>query len=1015
MNFLASLATSARGLISRAGAVATIFVVAVVAVAAAVAAPAYYAGGKRSILADTLSASTVLGDGIGVTQSGPVSASFEPLTAALAADLGRSAKLFAPAVEAREATAVYPAATETLSLVSRTGLCAHLAVRGACPTAAGQIMATPGLARANGWELGQRIRLPAWGTLTLTGLYTPPRSGGAYWFDRLTTYFPVEYPLSGPGGKGSPSAYDALFTAPSTLLAAGASAQGDIVIDQSLDPSRVSPAGLGSLSTAVQAAIGDQTLAGQQAVVQSDIPTTVSTVRRAWTSLSVPVLVVTLELLALAWLLLFVLFGDASEARGPEVALAKLRGYSRWRTSAFALSEPLLLLATSYPVGLLAGWGVTELLGRSLLRPGTALGLPGLGWATGALAVAGGVAAVVVAGRRTLRRDVMAQWRHTGDPTARGWVVDTVLLTAAVAGLVELEASGALSSTDHPLTLLFPGLLGLAVAVVASRLLPLICAAAAALSRRGVVGFLALRQVARRPSGSRTTTILAASFALATFAVSAWAVAGQNYQRVATLRMGAPVVLDVTTPAGSDLAADVARADPSGRRATPVEEYSSNGSLTMAVDPARWNAIAAWRGARLPARTVAALNPPEAAPLVLHGDALRVHLDVSRISLAQSTLNLDFQLAGGVAPTPVQLAVPSTPGPATATVALPPCPCTLSDVGLSGPPADAGGPNRLEATVAITGLDVHGAGGWKPVPAAALAARDWYAHADGGGTSRVSPRAAGGLRWIVSVPASVSAVLSFRDRPFPLPALAAAPVVDGRTGPATTAGLDGRALPVDVIATAGSVPGGPADGVVVDIAYAQIAAAGDLALTVQQVWTRPGSGAAVAGALRAEGVQVQSVRSAAEATAALDRSGPGLAENLFLAEAAAAALLASGGSVLALYLFARRRRYEMAALASVGVTRRSLLRTVVSEQLIVLGYGAAVGMITGLVAVLLAVRDVPEFATRPAGIPLATFPSATTLAVALAAALVVIMAAGTGASLTLMRSVTASQLREAPQ
>ena len=121
---------------------------------------------------------------------------------------------------------------------------------------------------------------------------------------------------------------------------------------------------------------------------------------------------------------------------------------------------------------------------------------------------------------------------------------------------IDLAVSGRISSArPGTLVLLVPGLLGLAVAVIASRLLPLGCQAAfARTGRGGGLGLLlALRHVARRPGGARTTIVLATAFALAAFAVSAWSVGRDNQQHVAAIEVGAPTVLTVSVPAGKDL------------------------------------------------------------------------------------------------------------------------------------------------------------------------------------------------------------------------------------------------------------------------------------------------------------------------------------------------------------------------------------------------------------------------------------------------------------------------------
>ena len=69
---------------------------------------------------------------------------------------------------------------------------------------------------------------------------------------------------------------------------------------------------------------------------------------------------------------------------------------------------------------------------------------------------------------------------------------------------------------------------------------------------------------------------------------------------------------------------------------------------------------------------------------------------------------------------------------------------------------------------------------------------------------------------------------------------------------------------------------------------------------------------------------------------------------LFLADAAAATLLAAGAAILDLYLSARRRRYEYAALSASGVSFRTLRRAVLAELALVLGFGSVIGVVIGV-------------------------------------------------------------------
>ena len=179
-------------------------------------------------------------------------------------------------------------------------------------------------------------------------------------------------------------------------------------------------------------------------------------------------------------------------------------------------------------------------------------------------------------------------------------MIDAVLATGAAAGLLELAVTGQIGSARRGvLGLLVPGLLGLAVAVIASRLLPLACRAAFAWTgtRGGLALFLALRHVARRPGGTRTTIVLATAFALSTFAVTAWTVGRSNEHLVADAEVGAPTVLTVGVTARPQPRDHRGPGRPGGRRAAAVDRYTSTSSGTagltvLAVDPQRFARVA---------------------------------------------------------------------------------------------------------------------------------------------------------------------------------------------------------------------------------------------------------------------------------------------------------------------------------------------------------------------------------------------------------------------------------------
>ncbi|HXP57573.1 MAG TPA: hypothetical protein VN847_21595, partial [Streptosporangiaceae bacterium] len=560
-----------------------------------------YSAARTSILRDTLATQPVAARGYEVDDTGALPQLLgqlpptqkKQLDSALGSLAGRG--LFGPPVYSLQGSLSLPLYNTSVPLVWRTSVCAHLRIEGKCPAAAYQVAISRSTARLAGWHVGQQLHFPGEKPLTVTGLYQVADPNQDYWFGNA--------PGSSQQSARDSSPFLAMFTPLATIQAGPAQAQGTATVDEVLRSDQVTGDEVGQLGTAITAFSQDPVLANAQMLVSTSIPAMLTSVQSGWTSLAVPILLITLQLLALCLLLLFLAVTDAVEGRGAEIALAKLRGRGTWSTAVFGLSEPVILLALALPAGVLAGWGATALLSRLLLRHGTPVELAGLAWIAAVAATLGGLTAAVLAARRTLRRPVLEEWRRSGlRMNSRGWVADAVLATAAVAGLLELYLSGQVNSArPGTLILLVPGLLGLTVAVIASRLLPAGCRAAYARTGRGggLGTFLAIRHVARRPSGVRATMVLIAAIALTTFAVSAWSVGGRNQQRVAAVEVGAPTVLTVNVPAGKNLSTLVAQADPSGHQAAAVDSYTgtssgSNGLTVLAVDPQRFAQVATW-------------------------------------------------------------------------------------------------------------------------------------------------------------------------------------------------------------------------------------------------------------------------------------------------------------------------------------------------------------------------------------------------------------------------------------
>jgi putative ABC transport system permease protein len=1031
---MTGLLSALRGLAHRAGISLSILLVALVAVAAVTIGPAYYTAAQSSILQDTVNQAQVTGRGLEVNQSGPAAA-ISMVTAvvqpALAGHLGGAAvlhRIFARPITAAETTV--QAHGQTVPLVHRSGMCAHLRfAAGHCPSGADQVVVSRSLAFLFHWHLGQRIAVPTWKHLTITGVYriTAAEGGASYWFDAASRYFPYE---NQAGSSPAANPYDAMFTPLATLNAVPGTVQGTDYVDFALIPGHLTGADLPVVASAMQQMVLDPSLEQQGATTTTSIPATLGAVRASWRAVEVPVVLISAQLLILAWLLLFLLVADAAEARGPEVALAKMRGRGRWRTLTFGLAEPVILLAIALPAGAAAGWAITTGLAHVLLRPGTPVGLPATAWLAAAVATAGGLIAVVVAARRTLGRPVVDQWQRASRAAAqRGWVVDSILLTAAVAGLIELRVSGQIGSARRGvLGLLLPGLLGVAVAVAASRLLIVACRAGfGPTQRRGrIAPFLALRHIARRPGGMRATIVLATAFALASFAVAIWSVTVGNIRAVAGARAGAATVLTVIPPAGHSLGSIVDRIDPGGREATAVYSYTnpsgaSAGQVMLAVDPQRFARIAAWQPGwlgRQPAALAAALDPPAPRPVVLTGSQVRIRFQASGVRPAGSTLVLALyeEGVGAIGQTPVYFGNAS--GSRTVVQPLTGSPCLLGNLTISAPPPSTNAavyqPGQVTGQLTIASIEVRsGHGRWVPVDAGLGDPGRWRTGGSGGSTAGSLRPGPGGLRWSFKSQPGQDAVAVSVNRPYPVPALIARGLTPSAGAPVTVAGLDGSPLQVNPVAVPAAIPGAPGNGVVVDRTYAERAAGGTPGYASQQVWLAPGALGRVRPALVAAGVRITGVTSAATLQARLVRQGPALATVLFLTDALAAAVLAAGAVVASLYASGRRRRYEYAALIASRISRGSVRASLLTEQAIVLGFGAVIGVASGLLATLLAVHNVPEFVSQPSAPPLSYAPSATGLAVLLGGALVAGAAAAIIASLLLVRSVQPDLLREA--
>ena len=487
-----------RGLGYRRGSTAAMLTIAAVGCAAAALAPTYDAAAKTSIMRDAFSSASVIERGFEVREQGSLANTLGPMSAAVdrivaAAAPSPARPLFGSKVESIDATAYFTEQDQNAPLVYRSDLCAHLTIlAGRCELRTDAVMISESLAKVNDWQVGQRITPNGWSTFTISGIYETPDPAAVYWFDRGNLYFPTEYPavvIEVP-------VVDAVFTSRDTIESASGYHSAVESVDELVSQSTLRGSDLPKLTATVSALSNARDLMQADASVVSTVQGPIDQIKASWHSLSVPVVLITAQTLLLVWLLLFLIVTEAIDARGRDIALAKLRGYGRRRVLGVAVSEPAVVLVLAWPLGVVLAWALSHSLVADLLRAGTPTGLTAVSWLIALLGIVGGVAAVGVGGRRAVRRPIVEEWRRVGqETTRRGWVVDSVVLTAAVAALIELRLGGS-ATPNKSLSLLVPGLIGVAVAVVGSRLAPL---GVPGRVRVHVARWLA-RRIPRRPS-----------------------------------------------------------------------------------------------------------------------------------------------------------------------------------------------------------------------------------------------------------------------------------------------------------------------------------------------------------------------------------------------------------------------------------------------------------------------------------------------------------------------------------
>jgi len=1057
---MTSLRLALRGLAARVGLTVSLLAVTSFAVAVASAGAMYLRAAGESVLQDALRSAPPFASGLGVAQRVAGKRDVRGLDLTVRAAMPALPALQPPITgfDTTEPTALGRPGSDvptgerpTAKLASRSGLCRHLVVvQGRCPgptslDAPAEAAISERAAAKLHMGVGDRVDAAGLGAngvareAKVVAVFRPTQSD-PWWWGHDLFYNPAE------DSETVDAALDAVLLDDSAMQAVIGGGV-DVVArwDFPLDARRARLGDAPGLALAVGDFRAQLAEAYPQATLRTGLPTLVERAEEGRQALTVPVLLATVQLVALGLLILVVVAAMAAEARAGEVALAKVRGATTGQAFGLATLELALVAVAAVPAGLALGWLGSYLIAGAQLVPGVPVVVTPLAAAAALAAGVVALAAAAAAGLGAVRRRVLDQWRQARSDRVgrRSLLVEAVLLVVAAAALVNLRTGGARpAGTYDPLAVLAPALVVLAGALVAGRLLPFVAGAlvrATARSRR-VAPFIGARQVARRGGAAlRVVVALAAAFGLVAFAVTVRQDMSRNRHDRALTETGAPRRADVAFPPGSLGPEQVRATDPSGRSSMAAFRYttslptSGQEATVLGVQADRYQGIGFWRGdfaSQRLGRLLAPLRRTPVPPLELgSASGLEVDLGVDDLRAAGPvTLVADVRAADGSGG-PVVLGQ------------LRDGPIRPYRAGLDPDAFGSGGPYQLRrlyldrglgrffpvsATVRFDSIRVQQDGVWRVVETFDDPAR-WNSLNDGdytpadelGGDAADEGRA---LTMKMEAPSSATTTgLVHASVPRAVPAVVTPGFLtaeSARVGQVVRVGSPTEGdIALQVTGVAKVLPG--TDGVpaaaLVDLEglLAQAQRNPTDQVSANQVWTTGGLAAAgVLDRLRARGVEVKAVTVAADRERALAREAPSLALLLLVVGAAAGAVLATGGVMLHLYLTGRRRGFELAVLDALGARRRDLWAPVAVEQGSLVGYGVLVGGAIGLAAALVALPAIPQFLDRPEVPPPIYTPDWLALGGALGLALVVVALGLTAVVAGLVHKARPELLRE---
>ncbi len=899
---------------------------------------------------------------------------------------------------------------------------------GACPTKPFEVAVSEAEAKVQGWSLGASLTaaedLPPGAQSSLT----QPFVVTGFFRQKVDPGHWTGFSLEGRAGRTAPGPadtplMDGWVTPESTFTSAWKNAR--VQVTYLLDRDAVSLESLGSISGAV----GQITSKGASMVpsvsVRSNVGDLITSVVEGQRQARVIVPLLMGQLAILAVVVLGLVASAAVEQRRPELALGRLRGRGPPGVARMVMAELGTVVLLGVPVGFVLALLLGAVARAVWLTPGGPAELPSSTFVAAAISLVAALLAVALVARPTLREPISTLLRRV-PPRRRGWrvgVLDTCVIVLAAAGVLTL-VSGNLSG---PLALATPTLLALALGLALAHLLvPLAALLARWMTARGkLVGGLTAVQVARRPAVRRVMAIITVATALTIFSTDAVVVGQRNRADRARVETGAEAVLSTNAPDITTLMSAVAKADPSGRVATPVvtvHQGSATALTTLGVVPGEFAAIA-----ELPRQqgefdfAPIARTPP--SDIIVSGGSLSVSL---------SDVKLDERLAPDAQPTPVSFEVFLAPAgnapyslkmgdldplhaqPVTFTQPIA-CTngCRVAGFGISTPPRFQ---SLLRGTFTIGSVRVDDGS-----PAKVGDVNTWLPSGQPNAPKEqlldyakpidlASPTAIGFELQTQQADVQITSTGTSAT----LPALVAGSIPVGSTAASfQAAGLDGITIDLTQVGQLPYVPGGGTDEAVVSLAALSRRATTFGATTIRQVWVAdPSEVTRIRAVLSDFGIDVTSVELRADQQALYDRSASAWGLRLALVVGIVALVIALLVLVLVAATSWRSRARDYAALRMVGVKASTLRRVGLAEQLTVVVVSVAVGIACGVVGAQLAMPIVPFFTVPSTTFPVDTAPAVLPIVLASLAALVALVVTGSVIGIRLAGQASLQRIRD---